>query len=123
MSASALLATALPSLRHWILICALLVSVVVIADNVDRFDSESVIDKRVTEEIYEDNLDWRVPAATPEDEWRAALKEEEQRRNERVRFGYDSAYEQMRTERDDVFRTRQDEIGGARATGQIRFSW
>ena len=100
----------------------MLVSTVVIADTIDRFDSESVYDERVTEEIYEDAIDWRIPPATAEDEWRAAQQEAEQQQSQ-FRFGFDSAYEQTRSQQSDFFRSQQDEIGGSKPTSQFRFSW
>ena len=92
-------ATDLQGGSRWLLgLAVMLFSLVVLAENTDRIDiSPGHADDRLADEIYSNSGGWRKPA-TYENEWRPEKPQQESR----IRFGYDSAYEEMRA-RDSVF--------------------
>ena len=79
---------------RWLIgLSVLMFSLVVLAENVGRLDiSPAYDDYRLTDEIYNSANGWRKPPEY-ESEWRP----ERQKQESRIQFGYDSAYEEMRT--------------------------
>ena len=84
---------------RWLLgLSVTLFSLAVLAENAARIDITPVYDDdRQSDEIYSNASGWRKPPAY-ENEWRP----EKQQQESRIKFGYDSAYEDMRA-RDSVF--------------------
>lgn len=71
----------------------LLFALVVLAENAARLDIlPTDDDDRLTDEIYSSTGGWRTPTVY-ENEWRPGTHASPTR----IQFGYDSAYEQMRT--------------------------
>ena len=70
----------------------LLFSLLVLAENSARLDILPTDDEdRLTDEIYNSTTGWRKPPKY-ESEWR----QEKQKQQGRIKFGYDAAYEEMR---------------------------
>jgi hypothetical protein len=91
-------ATEAQSSSRWLLgLSMMLFSLAVLAGNTARINiSPTYDDDRLAEQIYSNSGGWRKPPAY-ENEWRP-----EQQQESRIRFGYDSAYEEMRA-RDSAF--------------------
>jgi hypothetical protein len=80
------------SSRWFIGLPVMLLSLAVLAENAPRLEiSPSDDDDRLTNEIYNSASGWRSPTED-ESQWRP----ERQKQESRIRFGYDSAYEEMR---------------------------
>lgn len=83
--------------RWWIGLAVMLFSIVVLAENTARLDiSPAYDDYRLTDEIYNNANGWRTPPES-DNEWRP----ENQEQTGRIRFGFDSAYEEMRARGND----------------------
>jgi hypothetical protein len=89
--------TAMPAAGTWlvsmpwqrvILLMALLLSAIVVAQDGARLEISSDSAELLSDEIYRQAEGWRQPPMF-ESEWRAPRKEEPSR----IRFGFDSAYE------------------------------
>lgn len=79
---------------RWLIgLSVMLFSLVVLAENAARLDIlPAYDDDRLTDEIYDKATGWRKPPAY-QSEWRP----EKQKQTSRIQFGYDSAYEEMRS--------------------------
>jgi hypothetical protein len=83
--------------RWFIGLSVMLFSLVVLAEDATRLEiSPAYDDDRVTDEIYNSANGWRKPPEY-ESEWRP----QRQMHESRIQFGYDSAYEEMRTSGND----------------------
>jgi hypothetical protein len=75
----------------------MLFSLIVWAENASRIEISPAHDSDlVTDEIYNSASEWRKPPEY-ESEWRPEKRQQETR----IRFGYDSAYEEMRARGND----------------------
>ena len=98
-------AEARTSSRWLIGLSVMFFSLVVLAGNAGRIDiSAASDDDRLVDEIYSNSSGWRKPPEY-EQEWRP----EKQQQESRIRFGYDSAYDEMRA-RDSPY-TRDTGLG------------
>lgn len=79
-----------PHAWRWALWLLLTAAAIVIADD-PRLQIDSGYGEILTDDLYEQAEGWREPPMF-ESEWRAPRKEEPSR----IRFGFDSAYEEMR---------------------------
>ena len=81
-----------PALTRWLITSSvLLISAFVLAEGNARLGSPPLYDQILSDEIYESAEGWRDPAME-EDGWRTSKPEPKSR----IRFGYDSAYEELR---------------------------
>ena len=81
-----------PALARWLIASSvLLISAFVLAEGNARLEAPPLYDQILSDEIYERAEGWREPAVE-EDEWRTSRPEPKSR----IRFGYDSAYEELR---------------------------
>jgi len=78
----------------------------------------------VVQEIYDSAGAWRGSPAT-DDEWRAAQKQDSglSKSKSKFKFGYDSAYEEMRSRKDYDYRTDHFDIGEVKPNAVFRFNF
>ena len=94
----------------------LLASVVVMADKLKlQPDYEDLI----SEDIYKDGETWRAPAGD-DSNWRDPYRESDRGR---IKFGYDPAYEQVRSWKQDPSRNNPLESVGPKPNNQFRMSF
>lgn len=78
------------------IICGLLlISFLVQAEDEARLELSPTYREMLTDDIYENSDDWRKPPMF-ESEWRVPKTQE----NSRIKYGYDSAYEELRLRND-----------------------
>ena len=118
MYATTLSAVAIPGNRWLLGFSILLTSAIVLAQSGDRLKISPGYDEFLTDEIYESADSWRKPPMF-ESEWRAPRKEKEGR----IKFGYDSAYEQMRTRQDEKSSTSSFDINDPKTSSQFRLNF
>lgn len=78
--------------KWWVALIMTLLSFVVLAETADQLVLSPAYDPLQIEEIYASARDWRRPPAY-ESEWRPETQEQKSR----IYFGYDSAYEEMKS--------------------------
>ena len=98
----------------------MLVSAFAIAQTDQHFDPQPNIDQRVTGEILDSAGEWRQ-APAQENEWRASKDETVQ--NRRFHFGSDSAYEEMRYQNSDQFRTMGTSYEDVRPSSLFKYNF
>lgn len=118
MLATTMNTVVVPGNRWLIGASVLLTSAIVLAQSVDRLEISPVYDDLPIDEIYESAGSWRKPPMY-ESEWRAPRKEKEGR----IKFGYDSAYEQLRARQDGQFSTNQFESNNPTPSTQFRLNF
>jgi hypothetical protein len=83
--------------NRWLIgLPVMLFTLAVLAENTARLEISPAYDDRLTNEIYDDTSGWRKPPAY-ESEWR----QEKPKQESRIQFGYDSAYEDLRSRNND----------------------
>lgn len=96
------------STNQWLVASGvLLASAIVVANDSARLEISPTYGDLLTDDIYESAESWRKPPKF-ESEWRAPKPKEKSR----IKFGYDSAYEEMRAREntrsfDDQFDLRE----------------
>ena len=89
---------------RWVLASGiLLVSALVLADDSRRLAVPPAYGEILSDDIYDRAETWREPK-TLDDEWRAPKTEP----NSRIRFGYDSAYEELRARDHTHYSSRRE---------------
>lgn len=96
----------------------ILATVITLANSDGRLEILPAYDALQSEEIYESAGDWRKPPMF-ESEWRAPQKKKEGR----IKFGYDSAYEQMHAREDELFSNEQFNINEPKPSSQFRINF
>lgn len=79
----------------WITCGVLLISFIVLAKDDSRLELAPAYSEILSDDIYESAEGWRKPPMF-ENEWRAPKPKEKSR----IKFGYDSVYEEMRSRED-----------------------
>ena len=102
---------------QWVLgLVVVLSAFFAMAESTDRLSiSPTGADELLIEEIYDSATEWRKPPLY-ESEWRA----EKPKQESRIRFGYDSAYEEMAARDFSNTPEASSNIGGTRANMQFR---
>jgi len=90
----------------------------------DRPGSRLTYDDIVAQEIYDSAGAWRESPAT-DDKWRAAQKQDsgQSKSKSKFMFGYDSAYEEMRSRNNYDYRTDHFDIGEVKPNTVFRFNF
>lgn len=118
MHATTMSTVAIPGNRWLLGFSVLLTSAIALAQSSDRLEISPNYDDLLTDEIYESADSWRKPPMF-ESEWRAPRKEKEGR----IKFGYDSAYEQMRARQDEQSSTGQFDFNDSKTSSQFRLNF
>ena len=111
-----------PTCRQLAVFGILLVASVALAQTVDRLGFRLTYDDIVAQEIYDSTGAWRE-SPTTDDEWRAAQKQDSGRSKSKFKFGYDSAYEEMRSRENYDYRTDHFDIGEVKPNTVLRFNF
>ena len=78
---------------RWLIgLFVMMLSFIAIAENTGKITLSPTYDDRLTEDIYDSGKSWRTPSVY-EDEWR----QEKPQQESRIKFGFDSTYEALRT--------------------------
>jgi len=118
MHAMSMSTVAIPGNRWLLGFSVLLTSAIVLAQSSDRLVISSDHDELLKDEIYESADSWRKPPMF-ESEWRAPRKQKEGR----IKFGYDSAYEQMRAQQNEQSSTGQFDMNDPKTSSQFRLNF
>lgn len=113
-------ATMLDSLAHrWLFASGvLLISVIVMAEGDARLELSSPYGEFLSDDIYERAEDWRKPPMF-ESEWRAPKAKEKSR----IKFGYDSVYEDLRAREDARSSNKQFDLREPKPNALFRFDF
>ena len=101
-----------------LLSAALLASAMVIAEGDPRLEISPTYGDLLSDEIYEQAEGWRAPPMF-ESEWRAPRPQEQGR----IRFGFDSAYEELQARDSDRFSSRQTNLRQPRPNTLLRLEF
>ena len=106
-----------PALPRWLLASAiLLVSALVLAEESKRLAAP--YDQILSDDIYERAEGWREPQTTG-DEWRRPKTEPQSR----MKFGYDSTYEELRARDETRYSGKPISEGNVRPSTQINLGF
>ncbi len=113
-----------PTCRQLAVFGILLVASVALAQTVDRLGFRLTYDDIVAQEIYDSTGAWRE-SPTTDDEWRAAQTQDSglSKSKSKFMFGYDSAYEEMRSRKNYDYRTDHFDIGEVKPNTVLRFNF
>lgn len=107
------------ALTRWLLTCGvLLVSAFVLADEMARLETPPVYNEMLSDEIYDRAAGWREPQMAG-DAWRAPRPEPKSR----IRFGYDSTYEELRARDETRYSTKPISRGNVQPATQLKFGF
>lgn len=101
-----------------LLSAALLASAMVIAQDDPRLEISPTYGELLSDEIYEQAEGWRAPPMF-ESEWRAPKPQEQGR----IRFGFDSAYEELQARDYDRYSSRQTNLRQPRPNTLLRLQF
>jgi len=87
---------------RWLFTSGMLLWAIVLAAEDGRLEISPTYGEILSDEIYERAEDWREPPKF-ESEWRTTQPQ----KKGRIKFGYDSAYEEIRAREDDLSSSRQ----------------
>ena len=102
----------------FLLSAALLASAMVIAQDDPRLEISPGYGELLSDEIYEQAEGWRAPPMF-ESEWRAPRPQEQGR----IRFGFDSAYEELQARDYDKYSSRQSNLMQPRPNTLLRLEF
>lgn len=108
-----------PALTRWLTASGiLLVSAFVLADDTARLEAPPLYGQILSDDIYERAEGWREPQMAG-DGWRESKPEPKSR----VRFGYDSAYEELRARDETQYSSKPINQGDVRPTTQFNLGF
>ena len=113
-----LLSSGIAMNRRMLSVGVLLASAIVIAREAPRLQISPDEGALLSDEIYEQAGDWRAPPMF-ESEWRAPKPQEQSR----IRFGYDSAYEELQARDYDKYSSRQSNLMQPRPNTLLRLQF
>jgi len=96
----------------------LLASAFVLAEGNTRLEAPPLYDQILSDDIYERAEGWREPAMDGE-EWRTSKPEP----RSRIRFGYDSAYEELRARDETRYSSKPINQGDVQPSTQINLGF
>ncbi len=108
-----------PALTRWLIASAvLLVSAFVLAEGTKRLEAPPFYGQVLSDDIYERAEGWREPPIA-EDELRAPKMEPKSR----IKFGYDSTYEELRARDETRYSSKPINQGDVQPSTQIKFGF
>jgi hypothetical protein len=110
----------LPSRQQLIILLLVFLSTIVLAETVERLETNPDYEDLNREEIFNSNKEWRLELP-PEDKFRPAQPAEQG--NSRRTLGVDYDYEVVKRLDRSIYESRQQEFGGSRPTSILRFNF
>jgi len=109
-----------PAKSLWAVIALIFLSSIVVAETIERLQSDAKFDQLARQEIFDSNTELRLDLP-PENEWRAQQPVSEH--NSRIKYGADPDYEEIKARDQSLFNMQQHEFGGDRPSAIIRFKF
>jgi hypothetical protein len=120
MSAAIVIPEEFPAKQIWAVILFVLMTTIVVAQTVERLDSNPDYDDLSREEIFNSNSEWRIDPPD-ENEFRANTPVTSS--SSRIQIGTNPDYEEIRRRDDSLRNTQQHEFGSDRPSTILRFTF